>query len=212
MYYLIIGGAGSGKSEYAEDLALSLKDDGDSLYYIATMYPYGDEETKKRIERHRIMRAGKGFVTIERSSEISGVLDEIKVHMEETDCTSGGEQDDCYAVKSDYRSDQLAENIPDPEYHKLKNSVVLLEDLTNLYANECYQTTGHPHEIVKPLREFAANVKALIVVSNELYSGGIRYPEETMEFLRELASINRDIAKDADKVLEVVAGIPVVIK
>ena len=32
--------------------------------YIATMHPF-DEESHKRIERHRKMRAGKGFETIE---------------------------------------------------------------------------------------------------------------------------------------------------
>ena len=32
--------------------------------YIATMYPYG-EETEKKIERHRMLRKGKGFETLE---------------------------------------------------------------------------------------------------------------------------------------------------
>ena len=196
MYYLITGGAGSGKSEYAEDLALSLTENGDSLFYIATMFPYDDEETRKRIERHRNLRAGKGFVTIERPVEISKVLDEIKM--------SGG-------VTTKDNSGQDSISLSDICRY-LKSSVVLLEDLTNLYANECYQTNGHPHKITEPLRELAANVKALIVVTNELYCDGNQYPEETMGFLRELALINRSIAKDADKVFEVVAGIPVGVK
>jgi len=196
MYYLITGGAGSGKSEYAEDLALSLTENGDSLFYIATMFPYDDEETRKRIERHRNLRAGKGFVTIERPIEISKVLDEIKI--------SGSEN-----INDDSVQDSIS--LSDTSRY-LKSSVVLLEDLTNLYANECYQSNGHPHEITEPLRELAANVKALIVVTNELYCDGNQYPEETMGFLRELALINRSIAKDADKVFEVVAGIPVGVK
>ncbi|MCR5008934.1 MAG: bifunctional adenosylcobinamide kinase/adenosylcobinamide-phosphate guanylyltransferase [Oribacterium sp.] len=196
MYYLITGGAGSGKSEYAEDLALSLTENGDSLFYIATMFPYDDEETRKRIERHRNLRAGKGFVTIERSVEISKVLDEIKM--------SGSENTNDNSVQD---SISLSDSC-----RYLKSSIVLLEDLTNLYANECYQTNGHPHKITEPFRELAANVKALIVVTNELYCDGNQYPEETMGFLRELALINRSIAKDADKVFEVVAGIPVGVK
>ena len=196
MYYLVTGGAGSGKSEYAEELALSLVDKDDHLYYIATMYPYDDEETRKRIERHRNLRAGKGFVTIERPVEISKVLDEIKI--------SGS-----VATKDNSVQDSISLSYI---CRYLKSSVVLLEDLTNLYANECYQTNGHPHEIIEPLRELSANVKALIVVTNELYCDGNQYPEETMGFLRELALINRSIAKDADKVFEVVAGIPVGVK
>ena len=196
MYYLVTGGAGSGKSEYAEELALSLVDKDDHLYYIATMYPYDDEETRKRIERHRNLRAGKGFVTIERPVEISKVLDEIKI--------SGGVTTKDNSVQDSISLSYIC--------RYLKSSVVLLEDLTNLYANECYQTNGHPHEIIEPLRELSANVKALIVVTNELYCDGNQYPEETMGFLRELALINRSIAKDADKVFEVVAGIPVGVK
>lgn len=196
MYYLVTGGAGSGKSEYAEELALSLVDKDDHLYYIATMYPYDDEETKRRIERHRNLRAGRGFVTIERPVEISKVLDEIKI--------SGGVTTKDNSVQDTISLSYTCRN--------LKSSVVLLEDLTNLYANECYQTNGHPHEIIEPLRELSANVKALIVVTNELYCDGNQYPEETMGFLRELALINRSIAKDADKVFEVVAGIPVGVK
>jgi adenosylcobinamide kinase/adenosylcobinamide-phosphate guanylyltransferase len=60
---LITGGSGSGKSEYGENLALKLNQNK-NLTYIATMYPYG-EETLQKIERHKEMRAGKGFETIE---------------------------------------------------------------------------------------------------------------------------------------------------
>lgn len=63
MIHLITGGSGSGKSAYAENW---LKDQakGDSLLYIATMEPFG-EEAKKRILRHHKLRQGKGFETLE---------------------------------------------------------------------------------------------------------------------------------------------------
>lgn len=67
MLYIITGGSGSGKSEYAEQLAVELHKERASagkLYYIATMYPY-DEECHRRIARHRQMRSKKGFTTIE---------------------------------------------------------------------------------------------------------------------------------------------------
>ncbi len=62
MIVLVTGGSGSGKSAFAEDRVLSF---GEARrIYIATMYPF-DMESKKRISRHRNMRAGKGFETVE---------------------------------------------------------------------------------------------------------------------------------------------------
>ena len=37
-----------------------------------------DEEGKKRVARHRAMRSGKGFVTIEQPVEIEKALEKIK--------------------------------------------------------------------------------------------------------------------------------------
>ena len=62
MLTMIIGGAGSGKSQYGEEL---LQNCGcERKIYIATMLPTG-EESHQRILRHRAQRAGKGFETIE---------------------------------------------------------------------------------------------------------------------------------------------------
>lgn len=63
MIALVIGGSGSGKSAYAEQMAVKAAGNG-SLYYVATKQVY-DEEGKKKVERHQKMRAGKGFLTIE---------------------------------------------------------------------------------------------------------------------------------------------------
>lgn len=64
----IYGAIASGKSEYAERLALSL---GGERVYLATM-EVRDREDLLRVERHRRLREGKGFRTIERSRDISG--------------------------------------------------------------------------------------------------------------------------------------------
>ncbi|MCC8139666.1 MAG: bifunctional adenosylcobinamide kinase/adenosylcobinamide-phosphate guanylyltransferase [Lachnospiraceae bacterium] len=74
MLIVVTGGSGSGKSEYAESLVLRLAK-GPKLY-IATMYPF-DEESHQRIARHRRMRKGKGFDTLElytglKNADISG--------------------------------------------------------------------------------------------------------------------------------------------
>ncbi|SCY02390.1 bifunctional adenosylcobinamide kinase/adenosylcobinamide-phosphate guanylyltransferase [Butyrivibrio sp. INlla14] len=63
MVVLIVGIPDSGKSRMAEDMAVRLAGN-DSRYYIATMIPFG-EEGQKRIEKHRKLRKGKGFETIE---------------------------------------------------------------------------------------------------------------------------------------------------
>ncbi|MBQ3078663.1 MAG: bifunctional adenosylcobinamide kinase/adenosylcobinamide-phosphate guanylyltransferase [Clostridia bacterium] len=69
MMVLITGGSGSGKSTFAEGVMMRF---AKPYYYVATMLPYG-EEAHRRIERHRRIRAGKGFSTIERGTDLTGV-------------------------------------------------------------------------------------------------------------------------------------------
>lgn len=67
---LVIGGSGSGKSAFAEDYMEALHVSGEvssggrKKYYIATMQA-SDEESRLRIARHKELRKGKNFVTIE---------------------------------------------------------------------------------------------------------------------------------------------------
>ncbi len=63
---LVIGAAASGKSAYAESLCLG--HDGPRVY-LATMEPFG-EEGARRIARHRALREGKGFSTLERTRDV----------------------------------------------------------------------------------------------------------------------------------------------
>lgn len=70
MITVVIGGSGSGKSRYAEQLLVRTK--AKHRYYLATMEIYGEEE-KQKVERHKRMREGKGFVTIEKPRDLSGV-------------------------------------------------------------------------------------------------------------------------------------------
>ena len=62
MIHLITGGSGSGKSAFAEASIVALGEA--QRFYIATMYPF-DEESFRRIERHRNMRKEKKFTTVE---------------------------------------------------------------------------------------------------------------------------------------------------
>ena len=61
MFVLVTGGASSGKSAFAERVACALPA---PHAYLATMQSAG-AEAAARIERHRALRAGKGFETVE---------------------------------------------------------------------------------------------------------------------------------------------------
>lgn len=66
MFTLITGGSKCGRSALGERL---LDGFAGEKYYIAAMQPYG-EEAEAAIARHRAMRAGKGFVTVERYTDL----------------------------------------------------------------------------------------------------------------------------------------------
>ena len=62
MLILVSGGAASGKSEYAEKLAVETA--AEPLIYAATMEVWSEED-RLRVARHRALRRGKGFQTVE---------------------------------------------------------------------------------------------------------------------------------------------------
>ena len=140
MLVVVTGGSGSGKSAFAEETILSL---GEARrIYIATMQAF-DEESHRRIRRHRHMRAGKGFETIERYTELNELL------------------------------------IP-------KDCVVLLECMSNLVANEMFREDGFHPEVAEKITEGVKNLlsqaKHVVIVTNEIFSDGILYEEESEQY------------------------------
>ncbi len=67
---LLTGGSGCGKSTYAEKICEKLPA---PRWYIAAMKPFG-EGSEEKIRRHRQMRRGKGFETIERYTDLSHLV------------------------------------------------------------------------------------------------------------------------------------------
>lgn len=178
MITVVIGGSGSGKSQYAEQLLSNTK--AKHSYYLATMEVYGDEGLQK-VERHRKMREGKGFATIERPKDLSGIC-------------IGTEWED---------------------------SAVLVECISNLTANEYFSWEGGASEenarlieakIVHGIAVLASQVKDLIIVTNDVFSDGIQYSEETMNYMELLGKINQKLCQIADRAVEVVCGIPLALK
>lgn len=90
-------------------------------------------------------------------------------------------------------------------------SIVLLEDLVNLAANEMFDG-GDPDRIIPDLRKLSEGCGHLIMVTNDLFSDGESYSPSVQEYLRRLAEINREAAGMADHVIEVVYSIPIALK
>lgn len=102
-----------------------------------------------------------------------------------------------------------------------ENSSVLLEDLGNLTANELFcpeppraeeLCTILPERMAAEIDSLRAQCRHLTIVTNEVFSGGKEYEGETLAYLRVLAALNRKLAAEADAVVEVVCGLPDVLK
>lgn len=169
MLTLVVGGAASGKSAYAERLVLQT---ALPRYYLATMQVW-DAECAARVEKHRRMRAEKQFETLE-----------CPLHLGTVRLPARG--------------------------------TALLEDLGNLTANELYDPAGAGETaasaILDGLDRLAAQCEHLVVVSNEVFSGGANYAGDTDRYLKALAQVNNALAARADAVVRVVCGIPVYYK
>ena len=193
MITLVTGGSGSGKSAYAESLLYSCEG---IRYYIATMQIY-DAEGEKKVERHRKLRAGKGFLTIESPMNVG------KIRFA---CTGEAEQ-------AQYR--QEAERKVQGSSEKKS---ALLECMSNLTANEMFTKDGMKSEeevvekIVSEIQTLSRKLDNLVIVTNNVFEDGVIYDAGTMEYLRALGRINAALARLADRVAEVVVGIPVELK
>ena len=92
-------------------------------------------------------------------------------------------------------------------------ATVLLEDLSNLLANEMFSPEGGGSEAaLHGVQSLLARCDHLILVTNEVFSGGANYDGETEDYLAELAWLNRTLAAEAGAVVEVVCGLPNVLK
>ncbi len=72
MITLIIGYPDSGKSAMAERMVTEMSEPGERVY-LATMIPFG-QEGRDRIARHRKLREGKGFRTVEAPFDVRNAV------------------------------------------------------------------------------------------------------------------------------------------
>ena len=202
MLHIVYGGSASGKSSYAESFAMSLQGEG-RLLYIATMYPYKwntteiDPETMQRIERHRAMRADKGFDTVECYRHVEHIVAK-RQDVLLLECMSNLLANEMY-LEQDSDDGGLAETMSEVE----KAGVGMSETLSPVSK-----------KIVQALVNLSTRVQDVVIVTNDVFSdgGSLTYDESTREYVKNLAEINCALAREAATVTEVVCGIPVNIK
>lgn len=182
MIFFITGGSASGKSEYAGGLAERLAGEG-RILYIATLSDRS-AESLARIERHRQLR-----------------------------------ETGCYDVAECFSLDELestVNNISEDRY-----GAVLLDSLDGLTADIMFGPgSGGGRTLSDPAgRRTASAVLAasrqsdhLIVVSDYIYSDGTVYDELTSDYMSYTAHACSVIADRADCAIEVICGIPVLLK
>lgn len=202
MLHIVYGGSASGKSSYAESFAMSLQGEG-RLLYIATMYPYKwntteiDPETMQRIERHRAMRADKGFDTVECYRHVEHIVAK-RQDVLLLECMSNLLANEMY-LEQDSDDGGLAETMSEVE----KAGVGMSETLSPVSK-----------KIVQALVNLSTRVQDVVIVTNDVFSdgGSLTYDESTREYVKNLAEINCALAREAATVTEVVCGIPVIVK
>lgn len=188
---VILGGARSGKSAFAERLAASK---GQSVAFIATATA-GDDEMRERIARHRASRP-KGWYTIEEPLEVARavrkaaeladvlLLDCITLWLGNVLLQTSGldEKDDEVEVEFHTRSKLFDESA-------LKEIEAMLAVVKSLGPN-----------------------KTLIVVSNEVGFGVVPAYFLGRLYRDTLGYVNQRLAQVADRVYFMVAGLAVDIK
>ncbi|MBR1441745.1 MAG: bifunctional adenosylcobinamide kinase/adenosylcobinamide-phosphate guanylyltransferase [Lachnospiraceae bacterium] len=177
MTILIIGTPDSGKSQKAEALAVELGSAaGHKKYYIATMIPYG-EEGAKRVEKHRNLRAGKGFETIEKTTAVHELVTTVPDLKDSTcllECMSN-------LIGNEMHEDR-------PEVRSLP-----LETMADAIARS-----------VMTLAEAAGD---LVIVSNRFPTEDPAYDEDTRNYVSLVDLVNKELAEKADRVFELRDGL-----
>lgn len=96
-----------------------------------------------------------------------------------------------------------------------QGSVVLLECLSNLLANEMYEPEGAKRDpvsaILKGIQHVEQSCSHLIVVTVEVFSSS-GYDSSIVPYIHNLGKLNTCLASEAEHVIEVVYSIPVSIK
>lgn len=205
---LIFGGSGSGKSAFAEKYITENFPDERRIYLATMKFDQDDEEAVRKIERHRRMRAGKGFETVEYTEIRQTVCHEFP------GLTSDSFSKDSQTV-----------------FQTFRNSVVLMEDLPNLLSDEMFADTDKTTDADKQtdidnqtdadtvserifsfLTAINDTARELVIVSGDVFSDAIIYDGLTTSYISILGRLHQMIERQAEEVFEICAGIPLAMK
>ncbi|MAM62729.1 bifunctional adenosylcobinamide kinase/adenosylcobinamide-phosphate guanylyltransferase [Maritimibacter sp. UBA3975] len=163
---LIVGGAASGKSAYAERL---MEATGRPMIYVATAQAF-DEEMRAKIEAHKARR-GAGWTTVEAPLDLAAALE---------------------------ASDPDAAVLVDCATLWLTNHLLADHDLASAEA-----------ALVEGLVACPAPV---VVVTNEVGAGIVPDNALSRRFRAAQGRLNQTLATHADRVVTVIAGLPLALK
>lgn len=212
---VVTGVSGSGKSEYAENRAAALAGGG-PLYYVAAMEPYG-EEAARRIRRHRSLRAGKGFTTLECYRDIARVPDMIGASRcrEATvlvECMSNLLANEMFSAETGSagqsdteKAEGGVETVHSAEKHQVSAETVRSAEKYQVSTETAEKLTDKIAHDILFLNERCGH---LVVVTNEVFADGISYEKETTVYIKSLGRLNRALVQAAEEAVEVVYTIP----
>jgi len=188
MIHLVIGGARSGKSSFAEQLVQEIvAKENKTPVYVATGVAV-DEEMTDRISRHQLQRAQASH-----SMNVPWHLIESPLHIAK-ECQAFEEH---HVVLIDCLSLWLNNHL-----QNIMGNEVDDDDVDNYLISE-------KEKLVNAIAGMRCD---LIVVSNEVGLGVVPLGKETRWFVDHLGWLNQAIANAADNVTSMIAGLPLSLK
>lgn len=181
---LITGGQRSGKSVFAEKMALELSA---NPVYVATAHIW-DDEFKKRVDKHKARRKER-WENIEEELFLGSLVLDDRVVL--VDCLTLWATNFFFIENS---SDSFVSKEHNAEQKYEMNVELTLE------------------RIKEEFNKFTNQTATFIFVTNELGSGGVSSNSMQRSFTDLLGSLNQYVAQKADEVYFLVSGIPIKIK
>ena len=208
MITLITGGSGSGKSAYAEKYICHVSNEKGckEKYYIATMQVF-DDEGQRKIDRHRRLRAGKGFITIEQPRDIQNAVSKLQ---SESSLKTG--RSALLECMSNLVANEMFSPVDTSGIQAAEAEKEALDAPENMKDYDTAQISRVSKKVLKEVSILSENVAELVIVTNNVFEDGVCYDESTMNYIKAMGIVNRGLAAMAERVVEVVAGIPVAVK
>lgn len=208
MITLITGGSGSGKSAYAEKYICHASNEKGckEKYYIATMQVF-DDEGQRKIDRHRRLRAGKGFITIEQPRDIKKAVEKLQSE----NCLKTG-RSALLECMSNLVANEMFPPVDVSGMQAAEAKKETLDDPENMKDYDTAQISRVSKKVLKEVSILSENVAELVIVTNNVFEDGVSYDQSTMNCIKAMGIVNRGLAAMAESVVEVVAGIPVTVK